>query len=81
MEAVLMQGIGRLDFGDTSKLDEPSSLLLFSSTCKASYLLHKGTLCSHRGECPAAPGRSLSPLPPFFFDGHFSGLQQEKLYQ
>ncbi|KAK4824022.1 hypothetical protein QYF61_009613 [Mycteria americana] len=28
MEAVLTQGIGRLNLGDTSKLDEPSSLLI-----------------------------------------------------
>ena len=43
MEAVLMQGVGRLNLGDTSKLDEPSSLSLFSSTCRDSYLLCKGT--------------------------------------
>ena len=43
MEAVLMQGIGQFNLGDTSKLEEPSSSLLFNSTCRASYLLCKGT--------------------------------------
>ena len=43
MEAVLMQGVGRLNLGNTSKLDEISSSLLFGSTCRASYLLCKGT--------------------------------------
>ena len=43
MEAVLMQGIGRLNLGDSSNLDEPSSSSLFGSTCSASYLLCQGT--------------------------------------
>ena len=43
MEAVLMQGVDGLNLGDTSKLDEPLSSLSFSSTCRASYLLCKGT--------------------------------------
>lgn len=41
-EVVLMQGIGRTNLSDTSKLDESSSSLLLSSTCRASYLLCKG---------------------------------------
>ena len=43
MKVVLTQGIGQLNLGDTSMLDEPLSLLLFGSTCRASYLLYKGT--------------------------------------
>ena len=35
-------GVGRLNLGDTSKLDEPSFSSLFDSTCRASYLLCKG---------------------------------------
>jgi len=43
MEGVLTQGIGQRNLGDTSKLDEPLSSLLFSSTCGASYPFCKGT--------------------------------------
>jgi len=42
-EAVLMQGVGLLNLGNTSKLDEPSSSLLFGSPCRPSYLSCKGT--------------------------------------
>lgn len=38
IEEVLMEGIGLLNLGDTSNLDEPSSLSLFSSACRASQL-------------------------------------------
>jgi len=43
MEGLLTQVVGQLNLSNTSKLDEPSSLLLFSSTCRASNLLRTGT--------------------------------------
>lgn len=43
MEAVLMQGAGQLNLCDMLMLDEPLSLVLFDTTCRALYLLYKGT--------------------------------------
>lgn len=43
MEVVSMQGTGQLNLSNNSKLDEPSCSSLLSSTCRASYLLGKGT--------------------------------------
>lgn len=42
VEAVLTQGASQLNFGDTSKLDEPLFLLLFGSACRALYPKCKG---------------------------------------
>lgn len=43
MEMVLMEGVGWVNLGDTSKLDEASSSLLFHPTCTASLLLGRAS--------------------------------------
>ena len=66
MEVVLTLGVGLLNLGDSSKLDDPSSSLLFGSACRASYLLHKGILEGGvvTEEMHLSLGRKLSPLSP-----------------
>lgn len=68
MEVVLTQGVGQLNPGDTSKLDERTIVLLVVRFHLQSLIPitqeHLGRWGGHGGDVPAAPGRSLSPLSP-----------------
>ena len=78
MEVVLTQGVGQPNLGNISKLDEPSSLSSFSSTCNGTreggVVSEEMGLLRRSGACHHCPLSLKSPRSPGWGDARESSV-------